>query len=118
MKLRAGDFITAAAIIAIAVFIWLYPNTDSVKSEYAEISQGGKLISRVKLSDDGEIELSGCVLEVSDGKIRMKQSDCPDKVCVKTGEISRAGESIVCVPNKVSVEISGSDGNGADVIAG
>ena len=39
--------------------------------------------------------------------------DCRDKICVNTGKISRAGQSIVCLPARVSVAVVG---NGGDVI--
>ncbi|MGE5587679.1 MAG: NusG domain II-containing protein [Clostridia bacterium] len=42
-----------------------------------------------------------------DGRARVLASDCPDKVCVKTGWIDRPGELIVCLPNRVVVKIQG-----------
>ena len=35
----------------------------------------------------------------------MKEADCPDKYCVKQGKIKNVGETIVCLPHKVVVEI-------------
>ncbi|MGE5574203.1 MAG: NusG domain II-containing protein [Bacteroidota bacterium] len=42
-----------------------------------------------------------------DGRARVSDSDCPDKVCVRTGWIERPGEAIVCLPNRVVVKIQG-----------
>jgi len=51
------------------------------------------------------------VVEIADdGRARVRSSDCPDKVCVKTGWIEHPGEIIVCLPNRVVVEIQGSAG--------
>ncbi len=36
----------------------------------------------------------------------MDKADCPDKLCVKQGKISKSGESIICLPHKVVVKIS------------
>lgn len=48
------------------------------------------------------------VAEVAgDGRARMKESDCPDKVCVRTGWIAHPGQVIVCLPNKIVVRIEG-----------
>jgi hypothetical protein len=41
----------------------------------------------------------------------MKDADCPDKLCEKTGKISKNGETIVCLPHRVVVEIQGGEGN-------
>jgi len=38
-------------------------------------------------------------------KVRVKESSCPNKICVKTGWIKRSGEIIVCAPNEVTVRI-------------
>ncbi|MBC7082580.1 MAG: NusG domain II-containing protein [Firmicutes bacterium] len=48
------------------------------------------------------------VVEITeDGRARVRASDCPDKVCVKTGWIEHPGEVIVCLPNRVVVKIQG-----------
>ena len=37
----------------------------------------------------------------------MEDADCPDRLCVKQGRIKKVGESIVCLPHKVVIEIVG-----------
>ncbi len=46
----------------------------------------------------------------------MTDADCPDKICIQTGEIHQVGRNIVCLPNKVHVEIVGSSEDGVDAI--
>ena len=45
------------------------------------------------------------IIEVRDGGVYMTEADCPDKYCVSQGRISEIGQVIVCLPNKVIVEI-------------
>ena len=45
----------------------------------------------------------------------MKDADCPDRLCVKQGSISKNGESIVCLPHKVIVTVTGGDGADYDI---
>lgn len=45
------------------------------------------------------------VLTIRDGQADMTLADCPDKICVKHKPVSKAGETIVCLPHKVVVEI-------------
>lgn len=45
------------------------------------------------------------VLEIKDGSARMKEADCPDQVCRKHKEITKSGETIVCLPHKVVIEV-------------
>ncbi|WP_324717394.1 Gx transporter family protein [Carboxydochorda subterranea] len=69
----------------------------------------GRLTLRVPLDRDGQWALrSGSVelvLEVRDGRIRVKSSTCPHQVCVHTGWIDRPGQVIVCVPGRAVVAI-------------
>lgn len=47
-------------------------------------------------------------LVIENDSVRMLEADCPDQVCVHTGPISKPGQTIVCLPNRVVIEITGS----------
>ena len=104
MKPKVSDFVLAAAVVLLAAAIWIIPmgkgGTD------AHISQGDKSFC-VSLSKNAEYELRGCVVAVRNGEIFISETDCPDRVCEKTGKISKAGEAIICIPNEVVIEIAG-----------
>ncbi|MDR0819340.1 MAG: NusG domain II-containing protein [Oscillospiraceae bacterium] len=56
--------------------------------------------------DAVEIDIDGHnTLIISGGEVYMAHADCPDKLCVKQGVISRNGERIVCLPNQISAAI-------------
>lgn len=46
---------------------------------------------------------------INKGQVYMKHSNCTDKVCMRQGKISKIGESIVCLPNRVFIEIKGDE---------
>lgn len=46
-------------------------------------------------------------LIIENGSVRMLEASCPDQVCVHTGAIDKPGQTIVCLPNRVVIEISG-----------
>ena len=79
----------------------------------AEIKLNGKVIRQIDLSKDDTFVIaseSGTnIVKVEDGKITIIEADCPDKVCVKTGAISNAGEVIACVPHKILILIRNVD---------
>ena len=54
-------------------------------------------------------------VEIVDGRVHMIDSACPDKLCVNMGWKSHSGESIICLPNRVVIEIRSREG-GPDVI--
>lgn len=41
------------------------------------------------------------------GEVRMMQSSCPDLICVRHKAVSKTGETIVCLPHKLVIEITG-----------
>ena len=49
--------------------------------------------------------------------VRVTQSDCPTQDCVHTGQISRAGQSIVCLPARIVITLVGTNAD-YDVIVG
>lgn len=52
------------------------------------------------------------VVTVSEHGVLVEEADCPDQICVRQGEISRGGESIVCLPHRLVVRlvVEGEDG--------
>lgn len=81
---------------------------------YAEVTIAGELYKNIPLSEHkGEetIEVktkTGVnIIKVSDDKISIVEADCPDKVCMKPGFIHKPGESLVCLPNRLMIQIKG-----------
>ena len=73
----------------------------------------------MSLENDGFVEISGVTVVIKDGKARVTHSDCPDGLCMKMKDAQNIGDSIICIPNKVTVRIAGNgEKKGADVIAG
>lgn len=90
---------------------------------YAEITVGGKVHSKIPLSahkgeDIIDINIDGHEnkIMIKDDTIKMIDADCPDSLCIYQGKISRVGQSLVCLPNKVMIEIKGSFVDDDDVI--
>ena len=53
--------------------------------------------------------------------VRVETSDCPTQDCVHTGTITRAGQSIVCLPARIIIQLQGgaqADGDAPDVVIG
>ena len=67
---------------------------------------------RSSIKDEGQyqmIKISGkvgeCILIIKDGEAYMQEADCPNQICVHHSPISHKGETIVCRPNRVIIEI-------------
>lgn len=103
MKKRDTFFILSAA----AVFTFgLFVSLKSEKGTKAEIRHDGKIYATVLLSEEKVISVNGKnTVVVHDNEVYIKEADCPDKLCVKSGKISLKGQEIICLPNKVTVRI-------------
>lgn len=108
MKLQKGDFFVIVAILALALSIWIF-GMPKESGERVLIYENGELLHTLSLETPCEVEVSGLTVKIENKEAEVSAATCPDKVCEKSGKISKAGEIIVCVPNRVSVKISGDD---------
>lgn len=106
-----------AAGLCIAPRFLLHADTGA----YCEIISGG-ITEQYPLDSEQTLFLShgGYTLTVTigNGSVSVTEADCPDRVCVKTGEITRKGEVIVCIPAQIVIRIGGAIDGEADYIAG
>jgi len=77
----------------------------------AYVYKNNSLAAEISLKADSTTTLGKMVLEVRNGRIRVAESDCPNKICCYEGWISRPGQSLVCLPNRVLIEIPSKPGN-------
>ena len=112
--LSKADIILFIIIIAIAVTgIVLLSGGGSAQS--AVIRLDGQIVKQVKLDVDQSFWVGDVRFEVKDGAIAFVESDCPGQECVHAGWLSAPGSSMACLPNKVSVTLTGE--SGVDAIA-
>lgn len=116
LKLLLGGILLIAA--AAVGFLLLFSGQGAAT---AEIYRDGNLIRRIDLGsvtspftlDVGE----GNTLEVEQGRVRMLRANCPDQICVHQSWSSSAAKPIVCLPNRVTVILTGG-GSGPDGVLG
>lgn len=103
------DAIIIGIILAAGLLALLLFGTNSQYGSKAVISVDGETVKTITLSNLSRTyeidEAKGAMIEMKDGAICVYSSDCPDKICVNTGYISKKGEKIVCLPKKLIIEI-------------
>ena len=111
MKIKKADIILTIIIIAVAVSVFVIYNLVSGgfgKAFNGEvvITVDGEEFGRYELMKDQEIKIGNTNKAViKDGYVDMVWADCPDKLCVNHISINKAGNSIICLPNKVVITI-------------
>lgn len=123
LKPNAADLLIVAAVLllaALALFRF-FPGGARDSAQSAVVSIDGEIVERLPLSQRAQrsYTANGYTLRVSveDGGVRVAQSDCPTQDCVHTGVISRRGQSIVCLPARLTVTIEGTP-DGYDLAIG
>lgn len=119
-KLKKGDII----IIVVAIVLVLVLGTLLYYQEkgnlvhiiiqdktytYSMSEEQNIVVSEIKDSPLGENTIC-----IEAGSVYMKHADCPDQICVKHKAISKNGEMIVCLPNKVFIQIENANRNEID----
>ena len=93
--------------MAIGMVLRLARQADALQ---IEIFQNNQLIQTIALpTADAEIAIADTqlVLQLKNNTVWVNKTDCPDKTCQKIGAISKAGQAIVCLPNRIVVKMTG-----------
>ena len=108
-------------IIAVLLIISFIPEvlfgikySGEASETYAEITIGGKLYKTVSLSENGgedsfivHTDQGFNEIEIKDNSIAIIDANCNDKLCLEIGHITDPGESIICLPHKLMIEVKG-----------
>ena len=123
LKPTLWDALVVLAVLALAGLLAARPflAAKTAGELTVSISVDGETVERCALStyEGGTYTSRGYTLtvEAADGAVYVASSDCPNQDCVHSGAISRAGQSIVCLPARVAVTLEGSASD-YDLIAG
>lgn len=118
IKLTKGDkgLIIFVVILTLISLAYINKQAFSNSNKYISIQVNGKEVKKIIFDKNLvgntipiESEFGYNLIEIGDEEVRVIEASCPDKIDVKQGYISRVGETIVCLPNKMVIEIKGMD---------
>lgn len=118
--LRKILMILILILFVICIIITCYQYFSPFYGSYAYIYQDGNLLDVVDLSQTDKpyeitVDYKGKesegynIIRVENGKIGIKDADCPDKTCVHMGMTSSKNFPITCLPHKLIIQIKGED---------
>lgn len=109
--LTTGDKILVAVLIILGITSIFAINKKRLPGETCTVEFSGDMKHYLKLSENQNLYVEGSMgktsIQIKNNKVRVTHSDCPEKICARTGWISNVGQIIVCVPNKVVIKIDG-----------
>ena len=106
---RKYDLLLVAGLLLAAVILYLLlrPGGPGV---WAVVTVDGRETARYALSEDRTVilgEENYNILQISNGKAAVMEANCGDHTCIRTGKISREGESIIWLPHRLIIRIEG-----------
>ena len=107
--MKRRDFLVIGGLLLFSLVLFLVFHVGRQPGKEVIVRVDGREQGRYSLSKEGRFELNGGtnILCIRDGKAYMESADCPDKVCIHQGTISKAGETIICLPNRLTVTVTG-----------
>ncbi len=119
------DGAVALAVVACAVFLVLFLRPAQSSAVTAVITLNGETVAQYRLdqlSQPVTLEVTEAdyplTIRAEQGRICIEHSDCPSQDCVRTGWISRPGQQIICLPNRLVISLSGTDAESFDAVTG
>ena len=117
--MKKNDWILVTVILVLAgVGFLIYTNLGRQSAGIVKVTVDGELFGIYSLEKEQEIKINDTNrMIIKDGQADMIEADCPDQICVDHKTISKNKETIVCLPNKVIIEIVGGEDVEMDAVA-
>ncbi len=112
--LRRGDLATACAVLITALLAAFFLWSGQAPASQVSVQYPDGTIALYALHTDRTLTVDGkqdiqLTVDIADGRVRVRESACPDQVCVACGWLSKSGQTAACIPAGVCVRIVGSD---------
>ena len=116
--MKKRDLILIGAILAVIIVMFTVITLTKEDGAYVIVRLDGNEIARYSLTENGEYELNGGtnILRIEDGDAFLVSANCPDHLCVKQGRIDQTGETITCLPNRLTVTVYGAENSDVELV--
>lgn len=117
--IKKKDILLIAGILIVAFAGLLVFHFTQKNGDMVVVTVDGVVYKEYPLNKEIAVDITGANggtnhLVIKDGYADVTDASCPDKICVKSRKISKTGESIICLPNKVVVKIEGNNSGDVD----
>ncbi|MDD3222982.1 MAG: NusG domain II-containing protein [Lachnospiraceae bacterium] len=110
--MKKGDIILICVILCLGLAgFFLVRSMNHEDGGTLTVTVDGQVYETYDLDEDQEVSLDvdgwHNHFQIKDGVVSMTEADCPDQYCVKHSAITKVNETIICLPHKVVLEITG-----------
>ena len=113
------DILLIACLLVLALLALTVVTLNKKEGALVHVEINGVTVASYPLSKNGTFVLNGGTntLIIENGTARLVESHCPDRTCEKKGKIRYVGQTVVCLPNRLSVTVVGDAQNGVDLVS-
>ena len=120
MKIHDLLLLLLLLLVAGGAYLFISP-ADNQTAGQIHISVDGKPYGSYSLKEDRTITVKTAhgsnTVQIRKQQVFMLQADCPNQVCLKESPVSKAGQTLVCVPHKLLITTSSSAASTIDAVA-
>ena len=112
---RKMDIIVIGSLLVVSLLVLLIATVTRVPGATVVVEIDGNQVAEYPLDLNGTYTLNGGtnVLVIENGRAYLNYSNCPDHTCERS-KIQYVGQKIVCLPNLVTVSITGESDDAVD----
>ena len=105
------DLLLVGILLLAALLLFALTRGTRESGAEAVVTVDGTEVGRYPLSKAGTFPLNGGtnILVIENGEAWVTEANCPDKICMAMGKISRNGEFIACLPNRLLIVVEGGE---------
>lgn len=120
--MKKKDFIIYSIIISLFIFSLLLTYISGHSGNIVRVYVNREIYAEYPIDLDKEVLISGSdgiklKMLINDGNVYASESNCPDKVCEKTGNVNKTNESIICLPGKIVISVASEKESEYDTIS-
>lgn len=108
-----NDILLICVILCVALGVFVLFKSILKNGKTAVVKVNNEVVFSSGLSEDCSQKIATengyNIIEIKDGTVRISEADCRDKICVNHRPIGKTGETVVCLPHKLVVEIEGEE---------
>jgi hypothetical protein len=109
-----GDWLIIVS--SLCLIVWMFTHLWSNETAATlRIRLSGQVYGTYSLQQNTTLHIHGkigeAIVEINQGKVRFKQAPCSSQYCVHQGWLSKAGQTAICLPNQLSLELLGAKKN-------
>ena len=109
IKKHRVDIIVISSFLLLSLIMLGVTQLTQEEGSVVQVTVDGEVVGEYSLLKNGIYSLNGGTntLTIQNGEAYMSYSNCPDHVCENTGKIKHVGQTIICLPNRLTITIVG-----------